>query len=67
MNFNPNGGTTLELPITTTVANAELTFEFDQPFETQEPAGSCRVVTSDVDIFIVNATTGAVVIGAAGQ
>ncbi len=61
MNFNPSGGTTLQLPITTDGANADITFEFDQPFQTQEPAGSPGVVTSNVDIFILNAATGAVV------
>jgi large repetitive protein len=67
MNFNPSGGTTLELPITTYVPNAQMIFEYDQPFETQEPTGSTGVVTSDVDIYIVNAATGAVVFGAANN
>ncbi len=67
MNFNPSGGTTLELPITTTIPNAELTFNFDQPFETQEPTGSTGVVTSNVDVLIVDASTGAVVVGAAAN
>ena len=40
MNFNPNGGTTTELPITTGIANAVITFEYDQPYQMQEPAGS---------------------------
>ena len=61
MNFNPNGGTTLQLPITTNGANAQIIFEYDQPFQTQEPAGSPGVVTSNVDIYILNAATGAVV------
>jgi hypothetical protein len=64
MNFNPNGGTNVELPITTLVSNANLIFEYDQPFETQEPAGSTATVTSDVDIYVINAATGAVVVGA---
>ena len=42
MNFNPNGGTNVELPITTDGANAQITFEYDQPYETQEPAGLHR-------------------------
>ena len=64
MNFNPSGGTNAELPITTLVNNANLIFEYDQPFETQEPAGSTATVTSNVDIFIINASTGAVLTGA---
>jgi hypothetical protein len=58
MNFNPSGGTNLELPITvssltgSTLAN--LVFEFDQPFQTQEPAGAPGVVTSQVNIYILN-------------
>ena len=67
MNFNPNGGTALELPITTYVPNASLIFEYDQPFETQEPLGSPGAVTSNVDVLIVNASTGAVVINQAAN
>ena len=47
MNFNPNGGTNVELPITTDGNNAIVTFEYDQPYETQEPAGSTATVTSE--------------------
>jgi large repetitive protein len=63
MNFNPNGGTNLELPITTTIPNASLTFEFDQPYQFYQPAGSTGVVTSQVNVYIIDATTGAVVWG----
>ncbi len=63
-NFNPNGGTNVELPLTTDGKNAQLTFEFDQPFATQEPAGSPNVVTSNVDIYIIDAATGNIVVGA---
>ncbi|MGP0069534.1 MAG: S8 family serine peptidase, partial [Isosphaeraceae bacterium] len=65
MNFSPNGGSSVEIPITTTIPNASLTFNYDQPFETQEPTGSTGLVTSNVDVYIVDASTGAVVIGAA--
>jgi hypothetical protein len=65
MNFNPNGGTNLEMPVTTTAANAEITFEYDQPYQFEEPAGSPGKVTSNVNIYVINAATGAVVVGAA--
>jgi hypothetical protein len=65
MNFNPNGGTNLELPITTSVSNAVLIFQYDQPFETQEPSGSPGAVTSQVDFYVIDANTGNVVFGAA--
>ncbi len=63
MNFNPTGGTTLELPITTYINGAQLTFEYDQPFAAQEPAGATGRVTSDVDIEVLN-SSGQVVVGA---
>ena len=62
MNFNPNGGTNIELPITTGIANAEITFQFDQPYRFQEPAGSPGEVTSQVNIYVINASTGAIVV-----
>src|SRR5262249_15919550 len=46
MNFNPGGGTTAELPITTSGANARLIFEYDQPFQTHNAAGSAGQGTS---------------------
>ncbi len=63
MNFNPNGGTNVELPITTDGSNAVIDFQYDQPFETQEPAGSPGTVTSNVDIYILD-SAGNVVVGA---
>ena len=39
MNFNPNGGTNFELPITTNGYGATIDFQYDQPFTCQEPAG----------------------------
>ena len=65
MNFNPSGGTTTELPITTGIANAEISFQFDQPYQFQEPAGSPGVVSSNVNIYVIDAATGAVVVGTA--
>ncbi|MDR3632795.1 MAG: S8 family serine peptidase, partial [Isosphaeraceae bacterium] len=61
MNFNPGGGTTTELPITvgaqaSTNNPAEIAFQFDQPFLTQEPAGSTNGPTSEVDIDILDAS-----------
>ena len=40
MNFDGNGGTSLLLPVTVNVANTIIDFQFDQPWATQEPAGS---------------------------
>ncbi len=67
MNFNPNGGTNIELPITTGVANALITFQFDQPYQFQEPTGSSGKVTSNVNIYVIDASTGTVVVGAAAN
>ena len=66
MNFDPSGGTNLELPITTDGANAQLTFEYDQPFQTQEPAGSPGRVTSTVYFWVLD-SSGNVVVGANAQ
>ncbi len=66
MNFNPNGGTNVELPITTDGNNAIVTFEYDQPYETQEPAGSTATVTSNVYIYLLD-SSGNVIVGAAAQ
>ena len=65
MNFDASGGTNIFLPVTTSIDNAEIIFQYDQPFETQEPAGSPGTVTSDVDIYVINNATGAVVFTAA--
>ncbi|HZW35120.1 MAG TPA: S8 family serine peptidase, partial [Isosphaeraceae bacterium] len=67
MSFNPVAGSStsdIELPVTTDGANAEIIFEYDQPFQTQEPAGAAGKVTSNVNIYVINAATGAVVVGA---
>jgi large repetitive protein len=55
-NFSPSGAANMLLPITTGINNANLIFEFDQPFQTQEPAGSTGVVTSQVNIYIINSS-----------
>ncbi len=65
MNFNPGGTATNELPIKTSGSNTEITFQFDQPFQSQEPAGATGKVTSQVDIYVIDATNGNVVVGAA--
>jgi large repetitive protein len=67
MNFDPNGGTNALLPLTTDGAGAELIFQFDQPFNTQQPAGSTNVVTSNVNIYVIDAATGAIVVGPAAN
>ena len=60
MNFNPSGNN-IELPITTSIPNAEIGFQFDQPYQEQEPAGSPGMVTSQVNFYVINAATGAIV------
>ena len=61
MNFNPNGGTPNPLlPITTGINNARITFEYDQPYGAQEPAGATAHVTSNVNFYVLN-SSGAVV------
>ena len=66
MNFNPSGGAAnILMPLTTDGPNANLIFEYDQPFATQQPAGSTATVTSNVYIYVINNATGAVVVGAA--
>jgi large repetitive protein len=58
MNFDPNGGTNLLLPITVNNApgaQTVLTMQFDQPYQFQEPAGSPGTVTSNVNIFVLDA------------
>ena len=67
MNFNPNGATNIELPVTTDGANDQISFEYDQPFATQQPAGSTATVTSNVNIYVIDAATGAIVVGAAAN
>ena len=44
MNFNPNGGTILELPITTGTQRQDSLTQYDQPYNLQEPAGRYDVV-----------------------
>jgi hypothetical protein len=62
MNFDPTGGTLLQLPVTVTNdgPDVRLTFQFDQPFTTQQPAGSTAAVTSSLSIFAINTATGAI-------
>ncbi len=64
MNFAPSGAANILLPVTTDAGGAEITFEYDQPYGMQEPAGDTNVVTSDVDIYVINSATGAVVVSA---
>jgi hypothetical protein len=62
MNWNPSGAPNLLLPVTTGIANALITFQYDQPFQFQEPAGSPGVVTSNVNIYVLD-SQGNVVVG----
>jgi hypothetical protein len=62
MNFNPGSGAANPLlPVTISERGATIAFEYDQPYGSQEPAGSTAHVTSDVDFYVFNASTGAVV------
>ncbi len=65
MNFAPSGPANILLPATTDGPDAQLTFEYDQPFQFQEPAGDPNVVTSVMNIYVIDATSGAVVVGTA--
>ena len=60
MNFNPNGGTVLTMPITVTATGAEISFQFDQPFNTQQ-VDKTNMVTSQLDFYLLDPTTGAIV------
>ena len=60
MNFNPNGGTLDQMPITTTAGSIPLVFQFDQPYQTQEPSGDTNAVTSSMSFYLLD-STGAVV------
>ena len=55
-NFDGTGATqTLQLPISVNVAGTSIVFQFDQPFNTQQPAGSPNVVTSQVNFYVLKA------------
>ena len=58
MNFSPSGAAVTGLPITVAGASAgnpaELIFQFDQPFATQQLAGSTAAVTSEVDFYVLD-------------
>ena len=58
MNFNPSSGTNLLLPIkvgyATTEKPTELDFQFDQPWQTQEPMGGPGP-TSQVNFYVLDA------------
>ncbi len=56
MNFAPSGATNFLLPVTTGIANALITFEYDQPFGTQQPTGSTAAVTSNVYFYVLNSS-----------
>ena len=63
MNFDPNGGTSLTLPITTSIANTTISFEFDQPYKTQEPAGSTATVSSVMYFYVLDSSGNVVTSG----
>ena len=59
--LQPGGGPANPLlPITTSISNELITFEYDQPYGTQEPAGAAARVTSNVDFYVFN-SSGAVI------
>ncbi len=66
MNFNPNGGTLDEMPITTTAGSIPLVFQFDQPYQTQEPTGDTNAVTSSLSFYLLN-SSGTVVASSTGN
>ena len=55
MNFDPSGGTSLLLPVTVNVANTSISFQFDQPFNTQQ-ADKTNAVTSQVNFYVLDST-----------
>jgi hypothetical protein len=59
-NFNPNGGTQLTYPITVNNDGANISFQFDEPFATQQ-ASTSNLVTSQLNFYLLNPTTGAIV------
>ena len=66
MNFNPNGGTnTRAADHDRRIANAVITFEYDQPYQPRSRPAPRASVTSNVNIYVINAATGTVVVGAA--
>ena len=67
MNFNPGSGAAVtELPVTigdgtngapiSATNPAELTFEFDQPYAAQQPAGSTAAPTSQIEFYILDSS-----------
>jgi len=60
-NFDPNGGTALTMPITVSAglngAEAAISFQFDEPFNTQQ-VDKANMVTSQLDFYLLNPTTG---------
>ena len=59
-NFNPNGGTALTMPITVTAAGADITFQFNQPFNTQQ-VNKTNMVTSQLNFYVIDPATNTVV------
>uniref|UniRef100_UPI00301CE5A3 right-handed parallel beta-helix repeat-containing protein n=1 Tax=Paludisphaera sp. TaxID=2017432 RepID=UPI00301CE5A3 len=65
MNFNGGSGAVATgLPITTVADNSSFIFQFDQPFATQQPAGSTNAVTSNVQVYVLDASGAVVAQGA---
>ena len=55
MDFDPSAGVSLTLPMRTLVDNQRISFQFDQPFTTQQPAGSTNLVTSQLNFYVLTA------------
>ena len=56
MNFNPNGGVLDQMPITTTEGGIPLVFQFDQPYQLEEPSGDTNAVTSSLSFYLLNSS-----------
>jgi hypothetical protein len=63
MNFDPSGGTLLQLPLTVSAANSSFSFQYDQPFAVQQPSGSTAKVTSNLDVFVLDSAGNVVASG----
>jgi hypothetical protein len=55
MNWATSGSPVTLLPVTTGQNNVNITFQYDQPFATDQPAGSTAAVTSQVNIYVLDA------------
>jgi large repetitive protein len=67
-NFNGGtGATSALLQVTTEESNALITFQYDQPYKTQEPAGATATVTSNMSFYVFNSSGALVTSGTANN